>query len=345
MKKIIISVFALLAMFMTSCSNEDITIEAPTTVNINAAGVIAPFTWEYEPGELEAFGSSYRLRIRALVYNDKGELVKQATEMFSNYNVQLKSSVFLSSGTYTVIGISDVVGVNGSSVSTEYWKINGEAKLSEMQIIDGGTIGNFAKILGVAKNTVTVQGSKTNSVDVNLKPVGALIYSFFFDMDQIVPYNVTHLKLLANKACEAISFDGSGDYRIIEKNETNTSYRVSRVDASLGFAYRYNFLLPMKNLNLWFACEQDGETKTFGTDEGALVDVVAGDEYICEIDLNSDISQIATYYSYANKTKTRTRAQIWAEKWNKRVPIHSNYEANIIKEKPYNDCDVFGGAK
>ena len=164
-------------------------------------------------------------------------------------------------------------------------------------------------------------------------------------MDQIVPYNVTHLKLLANKACEAISFDGSGDYRIIEKNETNTSYRVSRVDASLGFAYRYTFLLPMKNLNLWFACEQDGETKTFGTDEGALVDVVAGDEYVCEIDLNSDISQIATYYSYANKTKARTRAQIWAEKWNKRVPIHSNYEANIIKEKPYNDCDVFGGAK
>ena len=335
MKKYFICAYALLAMFMTSCSNEDITIEAPSTININAASVIAPFTWQYDPGELEAFGSSYKLRLRALVYNDKGELVRQTSELFTNYNVQLKSNVFLSAGTYTIIGISDVVGVSGNSIKNEFWQLSGESKISEMLITDGGQIGNFAKVLGVAKNTLTVQGNKTNSIDVNLQPAGALIYTFFIDMDALSAYGVTHYKLMANKSCESLSFDGSGNYRIIEKNESNTSYRIARVEAS-GSDYRYNFLLPMKNVNLWFACEQDGETKTFGTDDGAIVDVVAGDEYVCEIDLYSDISLIQTFYSYANKSRAKTRAQIWAEKWDKRM---STPNLNIKEDMSKDMCD------
>lgn len=119
MKKYIISAMALLAMLVTSCSNEDITIEAPSTISVNAAGVISHFQ-EYKAGELEVMDSGRKLRLRALVYNSNGELVAQHTDYFTNYNVQLKTSEFLSPGTYTVIGISDVVKMQGNTVGTEW---------------------------------------------------------------------------------------------------------------------------------------------------------------------------------------------------------------------------------
>lgn len=332
MKKYISFIAIAFVALFTSCSNDDITIEASTTVNINAAGVIAPFTWEYNPGELEAFGSLYRLRLRALVYNDKGELVEQASDLFTNYNVQLKSSISLSAGKYTVIGISDVVAVQNESITGEFWNLTGENKLSEMLITDNGKIGNFAKVLGIAKNTINIEENRTNSVDVNLQPAGALIYTFFTNTAALSLANISHYKLLANKSCESISFDGLGNYSIVEKQEPNMSYRIARVEASSD-TYRWNFLLPMKNVELWFACEQDGETKTFAADDGAIVDVVDGDEFACEIILNSDVSQIQTLYYYMNKTAS-SRAQVWANKWKNRVNVNSsNIGYSIFEDK------------
>ena len=148
MKKYIISAMALLAMLVTSCSNEDITIEAPSTISVNAAGVISHFQ-EYKAGELEVMDSGRKLRLRALVYNSNGELVAQHTDYFTNYNVQLKTSEFLSPGTYTVIGISDVVKMQGNTVGTEWWTLSGERKLSDMVIKDQEAItlrtGNWAQ--------------------------------------------------------------------------------------------------------------------------------------------------------------------------------------------------------
>ena len=335
MKKYILSAFALFAMLVTSCSNDDINIEAPSTININAAGVIAPFV-EYSPGELETFGSSFKLRLRALVYNDKGELVSQTSDFFTNYNVQLKSNIFLSPGTYIVIGISDVVELDGNSIKNEFWLLTGEKKLSEMVITDAGKIGNYARILGVAKNTITVQGSKTNSVDVDLKPAGTLIYTFFYDIDALSAYNVTHYKLMANKASESLNFDSSGNYSISERHEESTSYRIARIEAGTGSTYRYSFILPMKNLKLWFACEMDGETYNFDeVDPGATVDFSEGDEFECDIYLDSDIMKISTLYGFVIDETATTRAQAWEDNWRERIVFNrfNNDETNIKESK------------
>lgn len=323
MKKNIISVVALLSMFLVSCSNDDITIEAPSTINVNAAGVIAPFTWQYNSGELETFGetfgSDYKLRLRALVYNDKGELVKQKTELVTNYNSQLKTSEYLSAGNYTVIGISDVVEVSGNSVTFEYWNMNGEEKLSELTLTDAGYIGLFAKVLGIAKNTLIVRDSKTNSIDVNLQPAGSLIYTFFNNRDALSYRNVTEYQLIANKIAGSVTFDGNGNVKINERNDGKSEFIIATTDGEAGDDYSYNFLLPMNNIKLWFVAIIDGEDYTFDTDSGALFDSVAGEEYISELSLDSDISKITTSYVYANKTRSASRIATWSEKWKNRI--------------------------
>ena len=119
MNKYLYLVIDLIASFFTSCSNDDITIGTAYTVNVNASTVISSFI-AISDGEFEAFqDSKERLRIRVLIYNENGELVAQDAGIYTNYNVQLKSTNKLKAGKYTVIGISDVVLVNGNNIETD----------------------------------------------------------------------------------------------------------------------------------------------------------------------------------------------------------------------------------
>ena len=92
MKKYILLVCVFVAA-LTSCTNDDITISYATNFKINPATVIAPFTWEWEAGDLESFDTDYQLRVRLLVYNSDGILEKEDMQYFSNYSVVMNSSL------------------------------------------------------------------------------------------------------------------------------------------------------------------------------------------------------------------------------------------------------------
>lgn len=276
---------ALVALF-TSCSNDDITIETSYTFNVNASTVISSFV-EVKPGELETFQDvNEKLRIRILIYNDNGELVAQDQGYFTNYNTQLKTVKNLSSGTYTVIGISDVVVLNGNSIKTEFWHLSGESKLSEMKIEDGGMLGYEARILGIAKNTLNIKANESSSLSVDLKPAGALIYSIIWNTGYFS--DVEKYWLMANKSSEALSYDASGNYVITEKNDGSKVYKIVGVTAGAENenTYYYNYILPMSNLNLYFECtDTDGDNHRFEGLTGTTISLSAGDEYACHLDL------------------------------------------------------------
>ncbi len=315
MKKYVFSAIVLFSMLLTSCSNDDITIGAPSTISVNASEVISSFV-QYKAGELEAMEAGQKLRLRALVYNSKGELVFQATDFFTNYNVQLKTSSFLSPGEYTVIGISDVVEMSGTTVTTEWWKLSGENKLSEMVITDQQMIGYNARILGVGKGKLTVQGSQSNSTVINLKPVGTLVYVFIENTSSFS--NISAYTLWSNKSSAAISFNSNGDYSIIEDYDSDYNYIIASLKPVDG--YLYNYILPMNNVKLWFTATQNDKEKTFPTDEGAIWDVKSGEEYECDLIMNEDISKITTNYVQINLSSAATRSE-WAGNWKKRINL------------------------
>lgn len=283
-KYIILCATALLAMMFASCSNEEITIATTYTFNVNASGVVSSFI-EAKSGELEAFDSSNeKLRIRLLVYNDKGELAAQESSLFTNYNTQLKTAKFLATGTYTVVGISDVVYVNGNSIETEFWKLSGESKLSEMKITDQGLVGNEARILGIAKYSLTISDNNPGSLNVDLRPAGALIYSFVWNAGYFSSIDIASYWLCANKSSEALSFDNAGNYVITERQESDIFYKLVGVDAEDGNWYWYNYVLPMNNLHIYYnAFYKDGSYVSIL--DGTTINLKAGDEYVGHLDL------------------------------------------------------------
>ena len=323
MKKYIsLMAIAIVAIF-SSCSNDDITIGAPSVVNINASSVISSFV-EYNEGELEVASSGYSIRIRGLVYNTRGELVADETGYFSNYNQSLSLKSYLSPGTYTVIGISDVVAKSGSSVETEFWTVSGEAKLAEMQIVDQKKVGYEARVLGLAKGTLTVQGSQSNSLTLDLKPAGSLIYAFVMNREAFSGRDISSYNVYANKTSDAIKFDANGNYTITERQEDGIIYKLFGFESGTGGVYGLNYILPMKNVEVWFTANEDGENKTFPTDNRATLNISAGEEYEFDLYLDTNIYNIETAYSQVDLSSASSRYFEWAKSWNDRIQVVRN---------------------
>ena len=119
----------------------------------------------------------------------------------------------LSTGNYTVIGISDVVLMNGSSVDTEFWLISGMPKLSDLKILDQGYVGYEARVLGIAKYSLTIGDNQSSSLNVDLQPAGALVYGIVWHAGgwSIGGVAVNDWRLYGNKSTEGLSFDDSGN--------------------------------------------------------------------------------------------------------------------------------------
>ena len=307
MKKYILSMVVALVAILSSCSNDDITITTSYTFNVNASGVVSPF-FEAQSGELEKYeDASEKVRIRLLVYNANGELVAKESNCYSNYNTQLKASKLLAAGNYTVIGISDVVYMSGNSVETEFWKLSGESKLSELKIIDGGMIGLEAKVLGLAKYSLTVGDNQSSSLNVDLQPAGALLYCFVWNPEGWVvgEASVNQWELYSNKIQEGLSFDASGNYSVLEEYDPEDTYRLALLDAAnvytyngtLKLNYTFTYVLPMNNLAVKFrARTTEDTTGTVGT--GITLNLKAGDEYACHLDMYDE--GMKDYYKIVN---------------------------------------------
>lgn len=306
MKKYISLMIIAIVAILSSCSNDDITITTSYTFNVNASGVVKPF-FEAQSGELEKYeDANEKVRIRLLIYNANGELVAQESNYYSNYNTQLKASKLLAAGNYTVIGISDVVYMSGNSVETEFWKLSGESKLSELKIIDGGMIGLEAKILGLAKYSLTIGDNQSSSLNVDLQPAGALLYSFVWKPEGWVvgEASVNKWELFANKIQEGLSFDASGNYSVLEKYDPEHTYILAKLDAINNYSYgdlylnyTFTYVLPMNNLAVKFrARTTENTTGTVGT--GTTLNLKAGDEYACHLDMYDE--GMKDYYKIVN---------------------------------------------
>lgn len=356
MKKYIsLMAIAIVAIF-ASCSNDDITISTSYTINVNASGVVSSFI-EAKAGELEKFSDAdERLRIRVLVYNSNGELTAQETGYYTNYNTQLKASLSLSTGNYTVIGISDVVLMSGSSVDTEFWTISGMSKLSELKILDQGYVGYEARVLGIAKYSLTIDDNQSSSLNVNLQPAGALVYGIVWHAGDwlIGGVPVKTWRLNGNKSTEGLSFDASGNYSVLEEYDPDTRYRLVDIDATEdGNFYYFNYILPMNNLYVNFRAILEDNTymdmdSQAGFD-GVTLNIQAGEEYACHLDMYGK----KTYYkrvtsendlNYPGPTSSRiasARASTMMLKKTAKMPKeifkHINHELKVSDIKQINN--------
>nr|WP_302828892.1 hypothetical protein [uncultured Bacteroides sp.] len=299
MKKYILMVFALIAG-LTSCTNDDITISQTTNFKINPSTVIAPFTYENNPGELEGISSYYRLRIRLLIYNTAGNLLEEETELFTSYASTMGVSKALPRGEYIAIAISDIIA-NDNTVS--YWDLTDYQSLSTATITNTDYIGDYGKeILGITKYSFVVSGAEDPDITINILPAGSLFMVCYWGTQKYS--DVDFFELAVSKSIIDCKFDKQGNFTPTWENcDFDKRVNVHEQEGNDGNRYyHYAYVLPTSNLKMKYRAY---------TTEGEYVDLTpemnvspkAGEEYLVKIDLDEN-----HYYSpsIVNGKKTRT---------------------------------------
>lgn len=322
MKKYILSVVVAIVAILSSCSNEEITISKTVNFTVNPATVVEPYTsafsdlfsiFDINRGVLESFNTNYKLRVRLFVYDSNGVLVQKSSGSYSNYDVKLKESFYLSVGSYTAIAISDIYR---PSDGFEFWAVSGEDLLATLKITDTGFFGGERTILGVTKQAFQV-ADKGIDVNIDIKAAGALFLTYY---QNIFTYPaVTEYELSVNKLQSSINYDSNGDYTIsTENNNGSYDWRISSVvldeidQTQYSGSLRWATQLPMNNVGICFSYWTSSLSSSEQMGSGKVFDIKAGDTYFCWLYLNStgntaDYWTTAEFYKWFNSSRAYSR--------------------------------------
>jgi len=282
MKKYILMLFAMV-IALASCTNDDITITHATSFKINPSTVIAPFTYEVNAGELEGIPSSYKLRIRLLIYTAEGDLVKEEESLYTSYASTMAVNTYLAKGDYIAIAISDIVS---NDKETTYWDLSNYDMLSTTTITKTEWIGDYGReILGVAKSEFSVLDDNSQEIKIDIKPAGSLFLVRYWGVQRFK--DVISYELAVSKIIDDCKFDKQGNFTPTWENcEFKRRINVHKTEGNTGNNYyHYAYVLPTNNLKLKYRAWLVSEEYYDITPE-MNVSPKAGEEYCVIVDLD-----------------------------------------------------------
>ncbi len=307
MKKYISFLLVGFVIFLTSCSNDDITISRNITFKVDPSGVVKSFTEEIKPGELSSINSGCKLRVKVLAYDKDGLLAYCDSAFLDSYNSQMTSQKYIPEGTYTVIAVTDVVRGSIGNISREYWNMSGVNDINTLKVSYNRWLAFNNVILGVASQKVTIDANSQDII-LNPSPAGALFLIVYYNISRFS--DVESYKLLTNRSCDYMSFDSNGNVETLIKNQNNQfNWRTSIINIgneTSNNIYDYAYVFPMDNASYKFVARIKGNSEDTDLIEENMVipSIKAGEEYYFELDLNN-----LTYdYRKVSNSNSKTRS-------------------------------------
>ena len=296
MKKHIYLFMAVAAVLLASCKNEDISISREVTFNVNPYTVVRDFTkYEYSPGDFSTvywYDWGDRLRVQLFVYDGNGDLVDSNLSYLDNYNQTMRATCNLDEGSYTVVAITDEVGLNGNQVTDEYWFFSGVDRLPFLKILPNNDWrpGAFMK-LGITHQHIQV-GAGHTTFDIEVKAAGAMIQSWIYNVHGFT--DVQEYSLWMNRKNGNFTFENDGSYRVGYEQVNYTCYlRATNPDEfTAGNIYDYNFIVPYGNTGFrWEVLLDDNLYYTLLQEEYA--NIQTGKSYSCILNINGSNSSFS----------------------------------------------------
>ena len=285
MKKILFSIIALIGLF-SSCSNDDIIVERKTTIKVNPSQVIAPFNYEINPGELQSFPETHKLRVTLLAYSKDGMLKARETQYLTNYAALATCNLQLEKGEYDIVAITDVVEYTNSQISREFWKLSGENNILTTKMTDQNLIGGKYKIMGIARKSININ-FENNDVILYPQPVGALCLVEWFNIHTF--YDVTKYTLAMNRTSDFLQLNNSSGWDVTPENNNNSfDWRLAYLEPSDyqgANIYGYYYCLPM---SVSFKYQATTEDDKFDLTQPKQVNLEAGKEYWFILNLHDE---------------------------------------------------------
>ena len=320
MKKIIICAVALLAMLVTSCSNDDIEISRKTTIKVNPYGVISGFPEEY-PGELTSFDQSCKLRIRVLAYDKDGVLAYSDSSFVNNYQTEMSVPTSLPTGTYTIIATTDVVLYSGGKVTDEAWNISEKSNINDVILKarqESALFGGEYNNLGIGYKTQSIS-EDTQSIEISPSPAGALLRIYY---DNVLSYSdVKYYYLLSNRGCNFVSFDSNGNPRLIPENNGNQfDFLYTYTDADYARSqewnttYGYSFIFPVDNVGFQFKWEDEKEQSYDMGNSFTISSIKSGEEWNITVNCDTDEVNYSKYTSSSTRSVTDESVPLFLNK-------------------------------
>lgn len=309
MKKILFGLLAIAGgLLSTSCSNDEIAIvQSPTIINVNTSNVMSFYRLddfvnaiEADRNDIDILPSSYRLRVRNMVYNEKGTLVYDKYTFHRNYINNVRDELMLPNGEYKVMTITDVVGVDGNeNINFRYWNVKDSVRLSTAKIEETGYIGHSKNVVSAVISDIVVDGNE-HVYNFSPRPLGSLMYIFYANIHG--NSNVSEIGLYTKKIAKNVS---------IPNNEYVVNY-----DAADKYKWRYDILTPSEynkyqNIYSWsFALATDNAPVAFLYKDtngknwyfnDVNMDIKAGDFIVAYCDISTiDSDKILSYITTAD---------------------------------------------
>lgn len=283
MKKYLAILTAFVAVILSSCSNDDITITKPTTFKIDPNTVISGFE-ELVAGDLTVIPSAYQLRIRLLIYNESGQMVKETEQFFSDYAHKMTANIDLPlDKKYKAIAITDITR---KSDGFEYWEISGEESLSTLKLRDTGYVGSQRNILGIS--SVDFVGGSSSEIKMDVRPAGALMIVYYQGIRSYT--NVTDYQLAINRDSDYVTFDNAGQPEWNIEASSTYDWRISLLEVAdwddepdVSNIYDYVFTLPYGNTKMLF--QYKTSSGWFDLTNNININLSEGSEYFVFCDI------------------------------------------------------------
>ncbi|MGN0223639.1 MAG: hypothetical protein ACI4AM_06400 [Muribaculaceae bacterium] len=249
MKKYIALFAALLALVVSSCSNDDLEVGQAITFKVNPNTVVSPFTkLEYKPGDITSLPSTHILHVGLYIYDATGNLVVSETKDFSDYNHIMTSIQNLHNGSYTAVAVTHV------DSDIKFWSLSGTEKLSTFTMTDGGYIGGPYKILGLSAKKINIT-SDTKEVAIDVECAGAVAR---VDINNWNKYSdVESFSLDASQSCDEVVLNNNGELQYSFETSSDFDWYLAKwtYKPEVTGARGYYFMFPYKNITMTFAAE------------------------------------------------------------------------------------------
>ena len=247
MKNIIFSLVLICCITLLSCNNDNLQILNSTTIQVNPSTIMAPFSYQVNPGDLDGVDETSKLRIRLLVYDEDGLLFLTDSKTINNYLSTVTFVIELSEEEeFTAIVISDVIDSDPNHVS-EYWSISDEGAINTLKVVYQGSDSNYGdqEILGISSTNV----KSGSNVKLDMEAAGSLICTY---VKNIHAYsNIDYIYSIGNR--------GNGNYNFYKTGEANSNpdltanpYLIEIDIPTNNYAniYAYKFIMPQDNYEI-----------------------------------------------------------------------------------------------
>lgn len=300
MKKILYSLIAILAMVMSSCSNDDIEVTTVSniTFELNPETVVSGL-FEHHAGDLKALNKGTTLHVSLYIYDKDGKLVRKDGDTFAAYTQIMTSTQELETGSYTAVAITHITG------EKDYWTFSDEENLNEFRIKDNNIVGGKSKILGIKVIDFTVD-KDPRTVKIDIENAGAVAFVQMLNWNKYS--NVTNYYLAGKQACDYVSFSNNKDIYYSLRSKDVYSYFLAywnyNSESSSGIGYFFTF--PIKKASMRFGAKTtDGKFIEIGNQ--LIDDIKIGETYWILYDFDTNE---ATWYDQtpSNQSMSNSKA-------------------------------------